>query len=61
MKKFFAIVLIAGALVSCNNGADKVTENTTSDTTMMVTPSVDTSMVITDTTVKVSVDTVNKN
>lgn len=57
MKKFFAIVLIAGALVSCNQGDKKVTETTGSDTTTIVTPKQDTSVVVTDTTVKTTVST----
>ena len=63
MKKFLAIAVIAATLVSCNEGEKKVEETTSSDTTTIVTPmSADTAMVVTDTTVKttVEVDTMKK-
>ncbi len=66
MKKLFAIALIATALVSCNDGEKKVDETTTSDTTTVITTpettTPDTMMVVTDSTVKttVEVDTMKK-
>ncbi len=58
MKKFFAIALIAGALVSCNQNDKTVTETTGSDTTTIVTPVAnDTTQVVTDTTVKTTITT----
>ena len=63
MKKFLAIAVIAATLVSCNEGEKKVEETTSSDTTTVVTPiSADTAMVVTDSTVKttVEVDTMKK-
>lgn len=66
MKKFLAIAVIAASFVACNDGDKKVEETKTSDTATIVTPvttTADTSMVIKDTTVKVTtnVDTVKKN
>ena len=63
MKKFLAIAVIAATLVSCNEGEKKVEETTSSDTTTIVTPiSADTAVVVTDSTVKttVEVDTMKK-
>ena len=62
MKKFLAIALIAASFVACNEGEKKEESTTvTSDTTTVVAPA-DTMQVVTDTTVKttVNVDTTKK-
>lgn len=41
MKKFFAILAIAGMIVSCNNKKEEKTETTSSDTTTTTTTPVD--------------------
>jgi hypothetical protein len=61
MKKFLAIALIATSFAACNEGEKKETTTTTTDTTTVVTPApADTVKVVTDTTVKVTVDTLKK-
>ena len=45
MKKFLAILAVAGVMTACNNGDDANGEDTTTvsqDTTTVVTPSIDT-------------------
>ena len=54
MKKFLAVLAIAGTLVACNNDSESTT--TTEDTTTIVQP--DTMQVITDTTI--SSDTIGQ-
>ncbi len=50
MKKVFAIALIAGAMVACNNSGDKKTDNkdtmTMTEDTTIVPPNNDTTVVI---------------
>lgn len=64
MKKLLAVIAIAGTLAACNNAGEGSntgdTTITTTDTTTVVTPNPDTAQVVTDTTIKVSTDTLNK-
>lgn len=65
MKKFLAIAVIAASFVACNEGEKKVdeTKSTTTDTATVVTPQpAETAKVVTttDTTVKVTTDTIKK-
>lgn len=55
MKKLFAVIAIAGALVACNNNTEGA-DNANADTNMFVQP--DTMAVVTDTSV--SVDTIGQ-
>ena len=66
MKKFLAIALIAASFTACNDEKKEETTTTTSDTTTVVTPvapSMDTAMVVKDTTVKMTttIDTIKKD
>jgi len=65
MKKILAVLAIAGTMVACNsNGSgsgDGDTTIKTSDTSTFVQPNPDTMKVVTDTTLKVSTDTINKD
>ena len=61
MKKvILALAIVSVAFVACNDGDKKTEETKTSDTSTVVTPSKDTATVVKDTTVKTSVDTINK-
>ncbi len=46
MKKFLAIIVLAGVFTACGNG----TETETTDSTMMETPMMDTTTMMGDTT-----------
>ena len=68
MKKFLTVLAIAGTLVSCSDGAD----STSSDDSMMTTPTTDSNMMTTppmdttgmgtgmDTTSSMSMDSMNR-
>ncbi len=56
MKKFFAILAIAGAMTACNNAAD----NNAGKTDTTVTTNVDTTNKVTVDTTNLTVDTANK-
>ena len=59
-KAFLAFAIVSVAFVACNN--DKTTDETkTSDTTKVVTETKDTALVVKDTTIKTSIDTISKN
>ena len=56
MKKLLVLAVVAASFASCSDGGEKkVEEVKTSDTTMVVKP--DTATVVTDTTVKTTVET----
>jgi hypothetical protein len=57
MKKFFAILAIAGFMTACNNSGDK--EKSTADTAATVAPDT-TSKMAPDTTSKMAPDTTKK-
>lgn len=57
MKKFLAIAVIAASFTACNDTSKKVEETKTSDTTSVVAPKMDTTMVVKDTTVKMTTTT----
>jgi len=65
MKKLLAVIAIAGTIVACNSNGEGSnngdTTITSSDTTTLVQPNPDTTQVVTDTTLKVSTDTINNN
>lgn len=57
MKKLLAFALVATSFVACND-ASETTETSTKDTMTVVTPvAADTTMVVTDSTVKTTVTT----
>ena len=57
MKKLLAFAVVVASFVACNDSTDKTTE-TTKDTMTVVTP--DTSVVVKETTVTTSTDTLKK-
>ena len=60
-KAILAFAIVSVAFVACNNDGDKKTDETkTSDTTTVVTPNKDTTMVVKDTTIKTSIDSIKK-
>ena len=60
MKKvILALAIVSVTFAACNDSATKT--ETTSDTTTVITPgAADTTMVVTDTTIKVTTDTIKK-
>src|SRR5688500_8142906 len=53
MKKLFAMLAIAGVIISCNNKKEAKTETTDSDTTITTTPPVDNTTTTTNNTTSV--------